>query len=253
MSNIVQHAKKIVAANNMDKDITLIKGKVEEVELPVEKVDIIISEWMGCCLLYESMLDTVIFARDKWLKPNGLMFPDKAQLFMTAIEDHEYKQEKIDWWDSVYGFNMSAIREVALLEPLVDSVEARQVVTDSCMMKEIDLNTVKIEDLCFHVPFSIRSRRNDYVHALVAFFTVEFSPCHKRTGFSTGPEARYTHWKQTVFYLNETITMKAGEEITGEFNIHQNERNKRDLDITLGYEFEGEVMSAKETNKYKMR
>lgn len=43
------------------------KGKVEEVELPVEKVDIIISEWMGYCLLYESMLETVIFSRDKWL------------------------------------------------------------------------------------------------------------------------------------------------------------------------------------------
>lgn len=47
--------------------ITIFKGKVEEVELPVEKVDIIISEWMGYCLFYESMLATVIFARDKWL------------------------------------------------------------------------------------------------------------------------------------------------------------------------------------------
>ena len=47
--------------------ITLIKGKMEEVELPVEKVDVIVSEWMGYCLFYESMLDTVICARDKWL------------------------------------------------------------------------------------------------------------------------------------------------------------------------------------------
>ena len=47
--------------------ITLIRGKIEEVELPVEQVDIIISEWMGYCLLYESMLNTVIFSRDKWL------------------------------------------------------------------------------------------------------------------------------------------------------------------------------------------
>lgn len=48
-------------------DITLIKGKMEEVELPVDKVDIIISEWMGYFLLYESMLDTVLVARDKYL------------------------------------------------------------------------------------------------------------------------------------------------------------------------------------------
>merc|ERR1712002_1253680 len=208
MSSIIDHAKTIVKDNGMEDGITLIKGKVEEVELPVEKVDIIISEWMGYCLLYESMLDTVLYARDKWLKPDGLLFPDKASLFMTAIEDRDYKDDKINWWDSVYGFNMSAIKDVALSEPLVDVVDKNQVVTDSCMMKEIDLKTVKVEDLNFNVPFNINARRNDYIHAFVVFFTVEFSPCHKRTGFSTGPESRYTHWKQTVFYLNDTITIR---------------------------------------------
>ena len=90
---------------------------------------------MGYCLLYESMLDTVIHARDKWLKPGGLLFPDKASVYITAIEDREYKEEKINWWDNVYGFDMSAIRNVALYEPLVDVVESKQVVTDSCKLK----------------------------------------------------------------------------------------------------------------------
>lgn len=52
--------------------------QVEEVTLPVEKVDIIISEWMGYCLFYESMLDTVLYARDKWLQPDGMLFPDRS-------------------------------------------------------------------------------------------------------------------------------------------------------------------------------
>jgi protein arginine N-methyltransferase 1 len=50
--------------------IHLVKGKLEEVDLglaPGEKVDVIISEWMGYFLLYESMLDTVLLARDKYL------------------------------------------------------------------------------------------------------------------------------------------------------------------------------------------
>jgi len=49
--------------------VTLVRGKVEEVQLPdgIENVDIIVSEWMGYCLFYESMLNTVIYARDKWL------------------------------------------------------------------------------------------------------------------------------------------------------------------------------------------
>jgi protein arginine N-methyltransferase 1 len=37
--------------------------KMEDIILPVENVDIILSEWMGYFLLYESMLDTVLYAR----------------------------------------------------------------------------------------------------------------------------------------------------------------------------------------------
>ncbi|XP_071276488.1 protein arginine N-methyltransferase 1 isoform X2 [Agelaius tricolor] len=94
-SSISDYAVKIVKANKLDHVVSIIKGKVEEVELPVEKVDIIISEWMGYCLFYESMLNTVIYARDKWLSPDGLIFPDRATLYVTAIEDRQYKDYKI--------------------------------------------------------------------------------------------------------------------------------------------------------------
>lgn len=116
-SNIVEYAKQIVEINKLDHIITIVKGKVEEVELPhgIEKVDIIISEWMGYCLFYESMLDTVLFARDKWLKEGGMLFPDQATLFVIGIEDRQYKDEKINWWDDVYGFDMSPIRKVGRL------------------------------------------------------------------------------------------------------------------------------------------
>ena len=65
------------------------------------QVDIIISEWMGYFLLYESMLDTVIYARDKWLVEGGIMMPDTATLSVCAIEDGQYRHEKIDFWDNV--------------------------------------------------------------------------------------------------------------------------------------------------------
>jgi hypothetical protein len=51
---------------------------------------------MGYFLLYESMLDTVLLARDKYLKPGGLIFPDTATLYIAAIEDQDYKEEKIN-------------------------------------------------------------------------------------------------------------------------------------------------------------
>jgi len=59
--------------NGLSDKITIIKAKVEEATLPVDNVDIIISEWMGYFLLYESMLDTVLYARDKWLTKDGIV------------------------------------------------------------------------------------------------------------------------------------------------------------------------------------
>lgn len=70
-ADIADYAKAIVKKNKLEDKITIIKSKVEEAELPVKKVDIIISEWMGYFLIYESMLDTVLYARDKWLNKDG--------------------------------------------------------------------------------------------------------------------------------------------------------------------------------------
>jgi len=252
-SEILVQARQIVKDNHLDHIVTLIKGKVEEVTLPVEKVDIIISEWMGYFLLYESMLDTVIFARDKWLAPGGMIFPDKATLYITAIEDTEYKEEKINFWDKVYGFNMSCIKEMALKEPLVDTVDQNMVITNACPVLKVDILTVKKADLDFSSTFKLTAARNDYVHAFVAYFDIEFSKCHKPIYFSTGPKSRYTHWKQTVFYLTDVLSIRQGETITGNVACKPNVKNPRDLDITIDYDFKGANMDSKAKCYYNMR
>nr|XP_012638627.1 protein arginine N-methyltransferase 8 isoform X2 [Microcebus murinus] len=252
-SSISDYSEKIIKANHLDNIITIFKGKVEEVELPVEKVDIIISEWMGYCLFYESMLNTVIFARDKWLKPGGLMFPDRAALYVVAIEDRQYKDFKIHWWENVYGFDMTCIRDVAMKEPLVDIVDPKQVVTNACLIKEVDIYTVKTEELSFTSAFCLQIQRNDYVHALVTYFNIEFTKCHKKMGFSTAPDAPYTHWKQTVFYLEDYLTVRRGEEIYGTISMKPNAKNVRDLDFTVDLDFKGQLCETSVSNDYKMR
>jgi len=204
-------------------------------------------------LLYESMLDTVLYARDKWLVPGGLIFPDKATLFLTAIEDSEYKEDKINFWDNVYGFDMSCIRKVAMREPLVDVVEPHMVITNAVPVLRVDITKVKKEDLAFTSPFRLTAARNDYCHALVAYFDIEFSKCHKPIYFSTGPRARYTHWKQTVFYLEDVLSIRQNEVISGVLTCKPNQKNPRDLDITVDYEFNGSTMQTKGSQKYNMR
>ncbi|KAM9571965.1 protein arginine N-methyltransferase 8-B isoform 3-T5 [Salvelinus alpinus] len=263
-SSISEYSEKIIKSNHLDSVITIFRGKVEEVELPVEKVDIIISEWMGYCLFYESMLNTVIFARDKWLVETRRS--DVSRPSCTVCGGHRGQAVQglqnplcsimrcaSTGWENVYGFDMTCIRNVAMKEPLVDIVDPKQMVTNSFLIKEVDIYTVKTEDLSFTSAFCLQIQRNDYIHALVTYFNIEFTKCHKKTGFSTAPDAPYTHWKQTVFYLEDYLTVRRGEEIIGSINMKPNDKNIRDLDFTFELDFKGQLCEAAISHDYKMR
>jgi type I protein arginine methyltransferase len=157
-------------------------------------------------------------------------------------------------WDNVYGFNFSPMKESALSEPLVDTVELKALVTDPSPVFTIDLNTVKPEQLAFSEPFQLRSQRNDFIHALIAWFDIDFTACHKPIRFSTGPHTKYTHWKQTVFYLREVLTVEEGETVQGFLSNKPNSKNRRDLDIKIDYELEtgDHTRSARGTCEYRM-
>lgn len=252
-AEIAHQARQIVKDNGFENVITILKGKVEEIDLPVPKVDIIISEWMGYFLLYESMLDTVLFARDKWLNAGGLIFPDKASLHLVAIEDAEYREDKINFWDNVYGFNMKCIKQMALIEPLVDTCNANQIISDPCTVLDIDIYTVKKEELDFQSKFELKVNRDDYCHALVAYFDVTFSKTHTKLKFSTGPRSKYTHWKQTVFYLNNEMVVNNGDLISGSIAVKRNAKNPRDIDITISSKKDGQTPIAETTQAYHLR
>lgn len=252
-SNIADQCKLIIEANGYSEVIEVLKGKMEEIELPAEGVDIILSEWMGYFLLYESMLDTVLYARDKYLKPNGLIFPDKAVLYMSAIEDGDYKTEKIGFWDNVYGFNMSVMKDIAYTEPLVDLVDSKAIISNRQAILDIDILTCKKEDLNFTSNFSLTFSKDDYCHAFVAYFECSFTQIHKPIKFSTSPSSEPTHWKQTVFYMNDEVVVNKGETIQGTISCIQNSKNCRDLDITLKYTFDGQHCAANNEQMYKLR
>eukprot|EP00934_Nitzschia_sp_Nitz4_P006177 Nitzschia sp. Nitz4//scaffold50_size126154//101663//103028//NITZ4_003700-RA/size126154-augustus-gene-0.130-mRNA-1//-1//CDS//3329553743//6167//frame0 len=255
-SSIVEQARQIVELNGLADKITIIKGKIEEIDLPVPQVDVIVSEWMGYFLLYESMLDTVLFARDKWLVKDGsgVIFPDKAVMYIAALEDGHVKSDRIDFWKNVYGFDMSPLKDIALREPVVDVVDSKAIVTDPVAFLHLDILTCTKEDLVFSAPFELNVTRNDYVHGLVAYFECAFTQVHKPIGFSTSPFCRYTHWKQTIFYLEDNLTVCNGETIHGEIECKPNKKNNRDLDIDVTLSFDGRHSKLKNKHiEYRLR
>ena len=142
------------------------------------------------------------------MAPDGLMFPDRATLYVTAIEDRQYKDDKINWWDDVYGFDMSCIRSVALQEPLVDVVDKNQVVSNSCLLKEIDIQTCTKDDIPFDSPFTLKMKRNDYVQVLIRQL---WSPQHLHTLFEKSnfcPKSQFHEFFTQIFFDNFSREIK---------------------------------------------
>lgn len=252
-SDIADYATAVAQQNGYGDVITYIRGKVEEVELPVDKVDIIVSEWMGYFLIYESMLDSVLFARDKWLAKDGLLFPDHARLHMAGIEDADYKEEKIGFWSHLWGFDLSPMRSMVIQEPVSDTVDEAAIVTESCCLLEIDLRTVKREDLDFVASYSLKFTRKDFLHALVVWFDVTFGACSPPVVLSTAPGKPYTHWKQTVLYLERDIVAHQGDVLSGLLAVRKSKQNPRDLDVKVSFEFEGKYAQPLKVQYYRLR
>ena|ERR1700722_13203155 len=83
----------------------ILHEKVEKITLPdgYDHVDVIISEWMGYALLYESMLDSVLHARNRFLRPGGLIAPSQARMKLALCEAAEIYKERVEFWSDIYG------------------------------------------------------------------------------------------------------------------------------------------------------
>ena len=112
---------------------------------------------------------------------------------------------------------------------------------------------MKKSDVEFSVPYSIKSKYDDTMHAVVTWFDCEFSRLKNPVMLSTSPYNPYTHWKQTIFYLDKPFTCRAGDEIKGSIAVRQNKTNFREQDIKFSYHLDGQYEKQDHTQMYKLR
>ncbi|CAO3675503.1 unnamed protein product [Umbelopsis vinacea] len=223
-SAIIEKARANVKENKLDGIITLLQGRIEEITLPVPQVDIIISEWMGYFLLFEAMLDSVLVARDRWLAPGGILAPSQTRILLAGIDDENVKNDRHAFWDDVYGFKMSAMKESIVNEAIVDFISDKTIITDAVSIKDLPLQTISIPELDFVSNFKLTASKKGTIYAFVGWFDTWFTrdghdvPLDQVGGkagvdtfFTTGPHGEDTHWKQTIFVLDDPISVEQGK------------------------------------------
>ena len=238
-SNSASTAEKLVNRLGLSSVVTVIRGRLEDIELP-ESVDIIVSEWMGFLLVYEAMLQSVLYARDRWLKPDGILLPSSAEMLIaplrapvlhqTVVADFLIGAKQQNWeaassMSRRYGLDVSVLDEDQRAERLQRSHAmmwqgeigdaSGTMIGPPSVLLAFDLKTVRVEEV-----FERRHRFDlaalpaaasdsaEPVSALCAWFTVRFCPTVQGSAcvdLSTAPYAAPTHWGQTIFLPPQPI------------------------------------------------
>ncbi|XP_033159417.1 protein arginine N-methyltransferase 1 [Drosophila mauritiana] len=215
-SKVTGYATLVVRQNGYEGVITVMNGRMKDLKLPT-KVDGIICNWMGYCLLYESEILEVLAARDRWLKKGGFILPDLGALYLVASEEHKLKSDRCNHWRNVYGFNMNAIRRYALAEPCVTLTTGKKLLTMAHCVLRLDLKRARREDLFIDRNIRLSVSREGYLECFLLFFEVQFSsslnfklscnPCLKSPFKSL--------WMQSVLFVEQPFVMRKKLHYTG--------------------------------------
>ncbi|XP_076891736.1 putative histone-arginine methyltransferase 1.3 [Bidens hawaiensis] len=241
-SEMAGYAQKLIAGNpSLAQRITVIKGKVEEVELP-EKADILISEPMGTLLVNERMLESYVIARDRFLVPNGKMFPTVGRIHMAPFSDeHLYVEvaNKALFWQqqNYYGVDLTSLHGTAFQgyfsQPVVDAFDPRLLVAPA-VSHVINFTTIKEEDLYeIDTPLKFTASVGTRIHGLACWFDVLFNGSTVQRWLTTAPGAPTTHWYQLWCVLSQPIYVMPGQEITGRLHMIAHSAQSYTINLTM--------------------
>lgn len=244
-SGVAANAQLLIDSNPVYASrIEIIRGKVEEVELP-ERADVLISEPMGTLLVNERMLETYIIARKRFLKPGGKMFPMLGRMHVSPFSDEYLYTEVMNragfWQQSnYYGVDMEALYETAmkayLAQPVIDSFSPNLLlaapvshVIDFTQADETDLHEIII-------PLRFVSTSVGRLHGLACWFDVLFNGTNAARWLSTAPGLPTTHWHQLRCLLPNPLVVVAGQELSGTLKLVAHSRQSYNIHISLKVE-----------------
>ena len=142
----------------------------------------------------------------------------------------------VGFWSNVYDYKMSCMKSPVLVEASIEVVPEEKVISDSALIKDLNLNTCNVEDTEFESDFVLKISKSGDITAIAGYFDTIFDLPEKVVSFTTGPSGTPTHWKQTLFYLEEPLKVEEGQELKGHIQVKRLKRDVRGLEIKLSIE-----------------
>eukprot|EP00164_Ancoracysta_twista_P008807 GFYU01012828.1.p1 GENE.GFYU01012828.1~~GFYU01012828.1.p1 ORF type:complete len:586 (-),score=121.61 GFYU01012828.1:249-2006(-) len=243
-SGMAHQARKLAESNGWGDRMKIVHSKVEEItdEQVPEKVDMIISEPMGTLLINERMLESYLYARIRFLKPGGRMFPTTGDIYIAPFSDDVLYTEGLSqtaFWSQTdfYGVNFSSLYQTSLDQyfgrPVVD-YWVPQILMAPPVVYHIDFMTFKPEDLnSIRIPFSFTANRVGVCHGLGSWFNVTFIGSSASVVLSTAPGEPLTHWQQMRLLTKNPLGVNIGQRISGSLVCNANDQQSYIVNMTI--------------------
>ncbi|MBA0858395.1 hypothetical protein Goshw_025648, partial [Gossypium schwendimanii] len=188
------------------------------------------------------MLESYIIARDRFLVPNGKMFPSTGRIHMAPFSDEylfvEIANKALFWQQQdYYGVDLTPLYGSAFQgyfsQPVVDAFDPRLLVCPP-MCHVLNFNEIKEEDLYeIDIPLKFTASVGTRVHGLACWFDVLFNGSTVQRWLTTAPGAPTTHWYQIRCVLSQPIYVMAGQEITGRLHMIAHNAQSYTIYLTL--------------------
>ena len=176
------------------------------------QVDVVISETLGNYALEENIIDTIADARKRFLKPGGVIIPNRIQQFVAPVIADRIHQELSAWDDIGHGLDLSPARAMSFNNAYVRAIKPSELLDQGHSARTWDTVDLTLD--------SKSSRQGDVswrfsapapVYGFAVWWTADLSP---GITLSTAPDAPGTHWEQLYFPLQSPLKAGTGEAVT---------------------------------------
>ena len=208
-SPFIKTAKEIAKQNSFD-NIHFYHDDHQSLQLE-EKVDVIVSEWMGHCLFYEAMLEPLLAIRDRYLAQDGVMIPAEVSLHAGLVCDEDLLEDLSFLGERPYDIDFSPISHVPFQQTDLVTLDPESILKDTAHLGSLDMHSISKSDTPRIFSGTITPDKRTRIFALCGWFSSELSP---GVTLGTGPNDMPTHWDQILFPLPEPFAVDPSLELT---------------------------------------
>jgi protein arginine N-methyltransferase 1 len=209
-SDLAEHARRTAERNGVADVVEVIRADIRELALERE-FDVVIHELIGGLVWEEDMIELTALARERWLRPGGVLFPGEVTVWMSPWRIANDRPRRAEWTNTC-GLDFTHMYEADLAQWRATRrpTSLHGLTGDGQLAAPVLVETVRLglggDPVPRELVFEVTAERDAIATGVLAFMTIDIGGEVIRTG----PEDPPTNWGQLYIPADEPFKLEAG-------------------------------------------